>query len=88
MLTAFLLVLLLDLPPATVGDDVQLDRWMDVPGIAIAACGQLLRAAVIGLEYLKRGGVNKQPHVDRLVTGGMFAHGRNPLRVGNVLING
>ena len=84
--TVFLLILLLGLPPVTVGHDVRLDRWLDVLGIAIAAAGQALRAAVIGLEYIKRGGVNKQPHADTLVTGGMFAHCRNPLYVGNLLI--
>lgn len=84
--TAFLLVLLLGLPPVTVAHDITLDRWADALGIAIAAAGQALRAAVIGLEYIKRGGVNKQPHADKLVTGGMFAHCRNPLYVGNLLI--
>ena len=84
--TVFLLILLLGLPPVTVGHDVRLDRWLDVLGFAIAAAGQALRAAVIGLEYIKRGGVNKQPHADKLVTGGMFAHSRNPLYVGNLLI--
>ena len=84
--TVVMLVLLLGLPPVTVGHDVRLDRWVDVLGIAIAAAGQILRAAVIGLEYIKRGGVNKQPHADKLVTGGMFAHCRNPLYVGNLLI--
>lgn len=84
--TLVMLVLLLGLPPVTFGQDVGLDRWVDVLGIAIAAAGQILRAAVIGLEYIKRGGVNKQPHADRLVIGGMFAHCRNPLYVGNLLI--
>lgn len=84
--TVVMLLLLLGLPPVTVGQDVRLDRWADLLGIAIAAAGQILRAAVIGLEYIKRGGVNKQPHADKLVTGGMFAHCRNPLYVGNLLI--
>ena len=84
--TVFLLLLLLGLPPVTAGHDVRLDRWMDLLGFAIAAAGQILRAAVIGLQYIKRGGVNKQPHADKLVTGGMFAHCRNPLYVGNLLI--
>ena len=84
--TVFLLILLLGLPPVTAGHDLRLDRYMDLLGIVIAAAGQILRAAVIGLEYIKRGGVNKQPHADKLVTGGMFAHCRNPLYVGNLLI--
>lgn len=84
--TVIMLALLLGLPPLTVAHDVRIDRWLDVLGIVIAAAGQVLRAAVIGLEYIKRGGVNKQPHADKLVTGGMFAHCRNPLYVGNLLI--
>jgi protein-S-isoprenylcysteine O-methyltransferase Ste14 len=84
--TVFLLALLLGLPPVTAGHNLRLDRWLDLLGVAIAAAGQALRAAVIGLEYIKRGGVNKQPHADKLVTGGMFAHCRNPLYVGNLLI--
>lgn len=84
--TAFMLALLLGLPPMTVAGDARIDRWMDLLGFLIAAGGQVLRAAVIGLEYIKRGGVNKQPHAYKLVTGGMFAHCRNPLYVGNLLI--
>ena len=84
--TVFMLALLLGLPPVTVAGDARLDRWVDLLGFLIAASGQALRAAVIGLEYIKRGGVNKQPHADKLVTGGMFAHCRNPLYVGNLLI--
>ena len=84
--TVGLLALLLGLPPMTVAHDVRIDRWFDVLGFLVAASGQVLRAAVIGLEYIKRGGVNKQIHADRLVTGGMFAHCRNPLYVGNLLI--
>ncbi len=84
--TVVMLALLLGLPPVTVAHDVRLDRWFDLLGIAIAATGQMLRAAVIGLEYIKRGGINKQPHADKLVTAGMFAHCRNPLYVGNLLI--
>ena len=84
--TVFLLALLIGLPPITAGHSAYLDGWLDVLGIAIASAGQALRAAVIGLEYIKRGGINKQPHADKLVTGGMFAHCRNPLYVGNLLI--
>ncbi len=84
--TAFMLALLLGLPPVAVGGDWRIDRWFDLLGFLVAASGQALRAAVIGLEYIKRGGVNKQPHADKLVTGGMFGHCRNPLYVGNLLI--
>ena len=84
--TAVLCGLLLGLPPVTIARNVALDRWWDACGFLIALAGQGLRAAVIGLEYIKRGGINKQIHADKLVTSGMFAHCRNPLYVGNLLI--
>ena len=55
-------------------------------GIGVALFGQLIRAAVIGLDYIKRGGMNKQVAAEHLVTSGIFAHCRNPLYVGNLLI--
>lgn len=55
-------------------------------GFAIAMSGQILRAATIGLAYIVRGGRNRQVYADGLVTGGLFAHCRNPLYVGNLLI--
>ena len=55
-------------------------------GFAIALTGQALRAATIGLDYIIRGGKNRQVYAERLVTGGLFAHCRNPLYVGNFLV--
>jgi len=55
-------------------------------GFSIALTGQLLRAVTIGLEYIIRGGKNRQVYAERLVQGGMFAHARNPLYVGNYLV--
>src|SRR5581483_667841 len=62
------------------------DAWLDGLGLVVALTGQGLRAAVIGYAYIKRGGVNKRIHADQLVTEGLFAHARNPLYVGNLLI--
>jgi protein-S-isoprenylcysteine O-methyltransferase Ste14 len=61
------------------------DRALDVAGIAVALSGQLLRAVVIGLAYIRRGGKNKQVYADSLVQEGIFAHSRNPLYLGNFL---
>ena len=72
-------------PQPLLGDPAA-DRWLDLLGLAVALAGQGLRAWVIGLAYIKRGGLNKQVYADRLVTGGMFTVCRNPLYVGNVLI--
>src|SRR4026208_1568347 len=55
-------------------------------GFFIAFAGQLIRALTIGLEYIVRGGRNRQVYADKLVQGGVFAHCRNPLYLGNYLI--
>lgn len=72
-------------PQPWLGDEAR-DEWLDLAGVLVACAGQGLRALVIGLAYIKRGGLNKQVYADRLVTGGMFQVCRNPLYVGNALI--
>src|SRR5437899_1530476 len=57
-----------------------------VLGVGVAVFGQLIRAVTIGLEYIVRGGRNRQVYAEELVQGGIFAHCRNPLYVGNYLI--
>jgi len=55
-------------------------------GFLVALSGQLLRAGTIGLEYILRGGRNREVYAEQLVQGGIFAHCRNPLYVGNFVI--
>jgi len=55
-------------------------------GLVMLALGQSLRVLTVGLDYIKRGGKNKQIYADRLVTGGIYAHCRNPMYTGNILI--
>lgn len=55
-------------------------------GGLVALTGQVLRGVTVGLDYIVRGGRNRQVYADRLVQGGIFAHCRNPLYVGNYLI--
>src|SRR6266487_2867390 len=55
-------------------------------GLIVALAGQGLRAVTIGLEYIIRGGRNRQVYAEKLVQGGVFAHCRNPLYVGNLLV--
>lgn len=62
------------------------DHLADALGLGIAISGQALRAAVIGYAYIKRGGKNKQVYADGLVVEGFFAHCRNPLYVGNLMV--
>ena len=52
----------------------------------MALKGQVLRAAVIGYVYILRGGRDRQVYAEDLVTSGFFAHARNPLYLGNILI--
>jgi len=61
-------------------------RIAAIVGLLVAASGQILRAATIGLEYIKRGGRARQVYADNLVQGGLFAHCRNPLYLGNFII--
>lgn len=67
------------------GSDL-VEAWELAIGIIIALSGQILRALTIGLAYIKRGGKKKQVYAQKLVQNGIFAHCRNPLYLGNILI--
>jgi len=58
----------------------------DVAGVLCALLGQALRIFTIGYEYIERGGKDRQVYASTLVQGGVFAHCRNPLYVGNLLM--
>ena len=77
---AFLLVLVAAFPPHASG------RATVLAALVLAVLGEGLRAAVVGLAYIKRGGVDKKVYAERLVVEGLFAHCRNPLYVGNALL--
>ncbi len=81
-----ILALIVCFPPHLFGGSLQTDAALDAVGLALALLGQALRIAVVGFAYIKRGGRNKRVHADTLVTEGIFAHSRNPLYVGNILI--
>ena len=72
--------------PRIAGGSMQMDHAVDVVGFMVSLSGQALRVVVIGLAYITRGGQNRQPWANALVEGGVFAHCRNPLYVGNALI--
>ena len=59
-----------------------------IVGAAIAFAGQMLRIATIGLRYVVRGGRGRRVYAEDLVTEGIYAHTRNPMYVGNLLIAG
>ena len=61
-------------------------EWItNLAGVLFVLAGEGLRVAVIGYEYIRRGGKDRQVYADDLVTGGLFAHSRNPLYIGNFL---
>src|SRR5690606_18720105 len=61
-------------------------RYPLIGGLVITVLGQLIRGLTISLAYIVRGGKNKKVYAEGLVTNGIFAHCRNPLYVGNVLM--
>jgi protein-S-isoprenylcysteine O-methyltransferase Ste14 len=63
-----------------------LERWMLALGIAVAVAGQAIRIVTIGLDYIERGGRNREVYASTLVQGGVFNHCRNPLYLGNILM--
>lgn len=62
------------------------DVALDAAGVLVCLFGQTLRVLAIGYEYIKRGGKQQQIWAGRLIQGGLFAHSRNPLYLGNILI--
>lgn len=64
----------------------QTEKWIYLAGFVITLSGQVIRALTIGLAYIVRGGRDKKVYADTLVTNGIFAHCRNPLYLGNILI--
>jgi protein-S-isoprenylcysteine O-methyltransferase Ste14 len=81
-----LCALLFGFYPVRPMDNSNYSVGMDLLGFLISAMGESIRVVVIGLAYIKRGGVNKRVHADTLVAEGIFAHCRNPLYLGNLLI--
>jgi protein-S-isoprenylcysteine O-methyltransferase Ste14 len=81
----FFLLLLLTRPHPPLGSRT-LDVRLDVLGVLVSLCGQLLRIAVVGYAYIIRGGKGRKVYAEDLVTAGFFATSRNPLYLGNLLI--
>ncbi|MEC3880394.1 methyltransferase family protein [Parapedobacter sp. 10938] len=69
---------------ATFGSDYYL--YPLIIGLLVTVSGQLIRGATIALAYIVRGGKDKKVYANTLVTNGIFAHCRNPLYVGNILM--
>lgn len=72
--------------PGLAGSSHRGDDLLDLAGLLVALAGQALRSAVVGTVYIIRGGKDRKVYAEGLVTGGFFAHSRNPLYLGNLLI--
>jgi protein-S-isoprenylcysteine O-methyltransferase Ste14 len=83
---AAMLALFVLFPPRPFFGDWAYDRWLDLAGLLVCLLGQGFRAAVVGLAYIKRGGVDKRIFAAKLVQEGMFAVSRNPLYLGNIVV--
>ncbi len=84
---ALILAVMLAVPPSNSFLGRQdLEPLRDVLAIFVMLAGLVLRSAVIGFVYIKRGGRKKKVYAADLVTTGMFGVCRNPLYVGNLLI--
>jgi protein-S-isoprenylcysteine O-methyltransferase Ste14 len=73
-------------PPQFPRGSYRLDAAMDIAGVLLCALGQALRIVTIGYRYVVRGGLKKRIWANDLVQEGMFAHARNPLYLGNILM--
>ena len=65
------------------------EPWVDAAdaaGAIVVLLGLAVRAMTIGYEYIVRGGRGRQVYADHLVQGGVYAHTRNPMYLGNGLI--
>jgi protein-S-isoprenylcysteine O-methyltransferase Ste14 len=80
-----LATLVLSRPHAPLGSE-RMNVLVDLLGVVIAAAGQMLRVAVIGFAYIQRGGAQKSLSAPKLVRAGFYAHVRNPMYVGDVLL--
>ena len=78
-----ILYLILFVPSPEIFDDFYIPVSI---GLSVALFGQAIRILTIGLVYIIRGGRHRQIYAKELVTDGIFAHCRNPLYLGNILI--
>src|SRR5262245_16356206 len=82
-----LVLLVLTSTPQFPFGSARLDRWVDALGVLLALLGQLCRALAIGsAENIRRGGQRKRIAAKTLIRSGIYAHTRNPLYLGNLII--
>ncbi len=82
-----LVLLVLTSTPQLPFGSARLDRWFDAVGVILALLGQTCRALAIGsVDNIRRGGQRKRIAAETLIRSGIYAHTRNPLYLGNLII--
>lgn len=82
----FMLLVLTSTPQLPFGS-ARLDLWLDAVGVMLAFIGQTCRALAIGsVDNIRRGGHRKRIAAETLIRSGIYAHTRNPLYFGNLII--
>lgn len=80
-------ILLLTTRPALLFGSEYGDWWLDLIGVLTCCLGQSCRFLVAGyVNNIRRRGYKRQIGAELLIQSGIFAHVRNPLYVGNLLI--
>lgn len=72
--------------PASLTGSPAGDRALIRGGALLALVGQAIRLITIGHQYIERGGKRGKVFASSLVVGGVYAHVRNPMYVGNLLM--
>jgi protein-S-isoprenylcysteine O-methyltransferase Ste14 len=82
-----LVLLVLTSTPQLPFGSARLDLWLDAVGVILALLGQTCRALAIGsVDNIRRGGYRKRIAAETLIRSGIYAHTRNPLYLGNLII--
>lgn len=82
----FLVLVLTTTPEFPLGSP-RLDHWLDLVGLAVTVLGQGCRLLAVGsVNNIRRRGDQKHIAAQSLIRNGLFAHTRNPLYLGNLLI--
>src|SRR2546427_4315349 len=82
----FLILLLTTQPMLPLGSE-RIDRWVDLLGLGVVLVVQGCRFLAVGfVDNIRRGGHHKRIAAETLIRGGLYAHTRNPLYLGDLLI--